>query len=352
MSDNNFNKPFNKYNEEEDVNDLFQNEEEQKENIQTEKNEFTEPDHEFNWKHVFQNSYHFKQDIERVWLIVRSFDLLSFLSCKGHYPCIFIKGEDTWKLGNIFKGNFFGISPFVARVNESINLPEIKKLEWLFNRENEYFIIGLELLKVTEDNSTVVIRELKFEKEFMKNDLEIIQQQIVSNITFEEVEKILEKEPINLLKYESGIINGKMKDIWDLITDFNKLTAIAPNNNYLPNISIKEMKVGEKKEVTAFYNDKIRKFDITLKCKEEKPGWNKWLVVCEISGGNPDKLPKHIILFQLTKISNNESQLTLLTKYFEPIETTEFKKITDKKKYLLLCIKDYFDNFYTPSNSS
>ena len=104
-------------------------------------------------------------------------------------------------------------------------------------------MIGLELLKVTEDNSTVVIRELKFEKEYMKNELEMIQQQIVSNITFEEVEKILEKEPINLLKYESGIINGKMKDIWDLITDFNKLTAIAPNNNYLPNISIKEMKV-------------------------------------------------------------------------------------------------------------
>ena len=143
-----------------------------------------------------------------------------------------------------------------------------------------------------------------------------------------------------------------MEDIWNIIIDFNKLTAIAPNNNYLPNISVKDMKIEEKVEVSAFYNDEIRKFYITLKCKDEKPGWNKWLIVCEISGENPVKMPKHIILFQVTKISINQCQLTLLTKFHEPIATKELKEIAKKQKYLILSIKDYFDNFYAPNSSN
>ena len=342
----NFNNPYDISIETIEQDNLFKNEKEK--SYQNEINEFISPKRELNWRHLLQNSFHFKQDIERVWLILRSFDLLSFLSYPNHYPCVFIKGEDTWKVGNEFKGNFFGVYPFVARVNENINLPEIKKIEWLFNKNiNEYFSIGMELLKVSEDNSTIVIKEIKYERELFKNENERVVQKILENTVFEEVEKILEREPINLMKYESAIINGKMEDIWNFITDFNKLTVIAPNNNYLPNICFKNMKIGEKMEATTFFNDKIKKFDITLKCKNEKPGWNKWIIVCEISGGSPTKVAKHSVFIQLTKISSNESQLTFITKFEEPISTKEFKELSNKKKYVLLSIKDYFNNFYS-----
>ena len=59
----------------------------------------------------------------------------------------------------------------------------------------------------------------------------------LKNGLFPKIEKILESEPINLFQFESGIIRAKMKDIWNLLTDFNKLTAIAPNNNCLPNVN-------------------------------------------------------------------------------------------------------------------
>ena len=189
----------------------------------------------------------------------------------------------------------------------------------------------IELFKVTENNSTVAIKQLKSEKE-LKNYDEIVRIKMIEKKLFEKIDKILETEPISLLKYESAIINGKMEDIWNIITDFNKLTAIAPNNNYLPNISVKDMKIEEKKEVSVFHNDEIRKFDITLKCKDEKPGWNKRLIVCEASGGNPVKISKHIFLIQLTKISNNASQLTMLIKFHEPIPSEEFKEITRNQK--------------------
>ena len=143
-----------------------------------------------------------------------------------------------------------------------------------------------------------------------------------------------------------------MEDIWNLFLDFNKITTIDPNNNFLPNINIRELEIGEKREVSVFYNEKIRTFDITLKCKEERPGWNKWLVICEASGGYPKKMPRHTVLFQLTKINNNECQLSLLTKFHEPIDNDEFMELTNKKKYLILSIKDFFENFYSPSFNS
>ena len=314
-------------------------------------NTFIEPEIEIQWKNIFQDTYYFKHDIERVWIILRGFDVLSILSSQGHYPCIYLKGKDTWTKGNEFKGNIFGQFPFIAKVRNCLNLPEIKKIEWIINLKDYYVLIIIELFKVTEDNSTVVIKTIKRDIE-LNNDEEKARMIMIEKKLFEKIDKILETEPISLLKYESAIINGKMEDIWNIIIDFNKLTAIAPNNNYLPNISVKEMKVGEKKEASIFYNDEIRKFDITLKCREEKSGWNKWLIVYEVSGGNPIKIPKHIILFQLTKISNNTCQLALLTKYNEPIGTEEFKENDKKKKYLLLSIKDYFDHFYAPNPSN
>jgi len=326
-------------------NNIFSSKEEK------EGNKFIDPDNEIQWKNFYQDSYYFKQDIERVWSILRNFEILSILCCVGHYPCVFLKGKDTWTKGNEFKGKIFGKFPFIAKVINYSNLPEIKKIEWIIRLIDKYILMIIELYKVTEDNSTVAIKQLKSEKE-LKNYDEKARIKMIEKNLFEKIDKILETEPISLLKYESAIINGKMEDIWDIISDFKKFSTIAPNNNYLPNISVKDMKIEEKKEVSVFYNDEIRKFNMTLKCKDEKPGWNKWLIVCEISGGNPVKMPKHIILFQVTKINNNESQLTLLTKFHEPIPTKEFKEIVKKQKYLVLSIKDYFDNFYAPNTSN
>lgn len=321
-------------------------------NQTSENSEFKEPDHEIKWVDSIQNSFLFKHDIERVWLFIKSFDILILIANKGDYPCVIIKGKDTWKEGNQFKGNMYDLYPFVGKVNKSVNLPEMKKIEWIFNvKNNEYFALTIELFKVTEDNTTVSLREFKFEKNQLK--LEISQKllKVNENEIFNHVEKILEKEPFNLLKYESGIIAGKMEDIWNFILNFNNVTAIAPNNNFLPNINVNDLKIGEKTKASIFYNDEIRTFDIILKCKEEKKGWNKWIVASEVSGGYPKKVPSHIILLQLTKINNNESQLTLLTKFQEPIDHNEFIEISKRKKYILNSIKDYFENFYSPNSS-
>ena len=309
---------------------------------------FKEPNHKLEWKDYIQNTYHFKQDIERIYSIIKNFEILCLLNGKNHYPCIIIKGQTTWDIGNQFIGNIFGKYPFVAKVNKSINLPEMKKIEWLFNIHNgEYFIIRMELLKVTEDNTCIVLNKIKFESLPLKNEAQEIFDKNNKKNLFKIIEEFLETEPINLLKYESCIISAKMEDIWNLILDFNQLTAIAPNNNFLPNINIKELEIGVKTETSIFKNNEVEKFFITLKYKDERPGWNKWLFICECSGEN---ISRAIFLFQLTKINETECQLTLITKFNDPIDNNKFNKISENKQYLLLSLKDFFENYYSPNS--
>ena len=313
------------------------------------KKEFNKPNHELNWKYSIQNSYHFKKDIESIWLVIRSFDMLSMLSNVYNYPCIILKGKDTWEEGNEFKGIILGMAPFVAKVNECMILPEIKKIEWLLNlNNNEYFILGIELFKVTEDNTTVVLKQFKYETEALKKKTEKSDYKMYDNILFENIELILNNNPINMLKYESTVLNGKMEDIWDIITDYSKFTSIAPNNNYLPNINIRNLKKDEKVQTKSFYNNEIINFELILKYKEENPGWNKWLIVLELSAISPTKIPRHTVAIQLIKISDKKCQLSLFTKFLESIDNQEYEKYSDKKKYLLNSFKDYFDNFYSP----
>ena len=170
----------------------------------------------------------------------------------------------------------------------------LKKIEWLLNlNNNDYFTIRIELFKVTEDNTTVAIKEFKFETEALKQKAENSDYKVYDNVLFESIEFILNKNPINLLKYESTVLNGKMEDIWDIITDCSKFTSIAPNNNYLPNINIRNLKKDEKVQTKSFYNNEIINFELILKYKEENPGWNKWLIVLELSAISPTKIPRH-----------------------------------------------------------
>ena len=317
-----------------------------------ENDEFKSPAHELIWTHFFQSTYHFKQDIERVWMLLKNFELLSLFGNEGQYPCINLKGKDTWKIGNIFKGNLYKIFPFIARVEKSNNLPEMKYITWLFNNINEddYFEIKMELFKVNEDNSTIALRTIKFQKKEISME---VKNRIFDIIKiFKNIENLLENESINLLRYESGIIKGKMQDIYDILTDSNKISAIAPNNDIMPNFNLKDLKIGEKRKVSIIRENFIQSADIVLKCRDINPSWNKWLLVLEISGGEPKKIQKHISLFQLTKINNMECQLIMMTKYDEPVDCKEYKEFIKKKKYLIMSIKEYFENFYSPESSN
>jgi hypothetical protein len=306
---------------------------------------------EKDWNIKFQSTFHFNHDIERTWLLMKNFDALLLLNDEGHFPCINIKGKNTWNVGNIFKGNFFKICPFVARVEENINLPETKEIKWLFNciEDNSFFTLKISFFKVNEDNSTVVLRETKFEKQLL-NNLTDKMEGLSAQKLFKSIDRILNNEPISLLKYESGIIQGKMEDIYNILS--SQISSIAPNNDIIPNFNLNDLKINEKKQVSIIKVNGVQKIDVTLKCREINPGWNKWIIVMEISGGEPKKIPNHCFLIQLTKINYYECQLIMLTKFHEAINIKDLNERNNKLKYVIMSLKDFFENFYSPDSSN
>jgi hypothetical protein len=318
-------------------------------NENNDNNEFKDIKEKIAWKHYEQKAFHLKPDLERVWFLIQKFDFLLLIHNKGHYPVIFIKGDDTKKVNNIFKGSFYGKIPFIAKVNKIQDFPEYKKIEWLFHLKNQsYMSIKISLLKVTEDNSTTLIFKIKLEKqeEFIEiNKLFPLDKAKI----FKTIERILENEPINLVIYESGLVNGKMEDIWAIITDFNKLAAIAPNNNFPSNINLRTLKKEERIPVSIMDKNGLQEFYLQLNCREEKPGWNKWLIICSFLKKNTDCLNESLLI-QLKKINNNLCQFTIIEKHFKAKNAEEFREISKKIKYIILSVKDYFDNFFSPNN--
>ena len=314
-----------------------------------ENSEFKEVNKKIEWKHYEQVTSHLKPDIERVWLLVQKLDILLLIHNQGHYPLILTKGSDTKKIGNQFQGNLFGHFPFIAKVNKNSEYPEFKKIEWLFFLKNKnYMSIKMELLKVTEDNSTTLLEKVKFETQELFSELN---KYFVPNKTqlFSIIEKILENEPINLVIYESGLINGKMEDIWEFITDFSKLSIVAPNNCFPSNINLKKLEKGQKETYFIRTKKELKEFILELECKEEKPGWNKWLIVSDIYSKNSN-FKEGSLFIQLTKINNNLCQLTIIQKNFQAKNAEEFREISKDFKYIIISIKDYFDNFFSHNN--
>ena len=309
-------------------------------------NEFKEINEKIDWKHFEESVSHIKPDIERVWYFIQRFDILLLVHNQGHYPIIFIKGNDTKKVGNQFRGNLYGFFPFVAKVYKNKDFPEFKKVEWLLFIRNKYYIsLKIELMKVTEDNSTTIIEKLKFDNKEIFFELNLLFENTKSKI-FNKIETMLENEPINLVVYESGLINGKMEDIWDIITDFDKLSGVAPNNSFPSGVNLRKLNKGQKEEFSFRYKNKLEYFVAHLICREEKPGWNKWLIICEFERKNSN-MKEGSLLFQLTKISNNLCQLTLIHKFLKARSAEEIREISNKMKYTIISIKDYFDNFFS-----
>ena len=305
------------------------------------------------WKLFVDMTYHFKQNIERVWDYIKCFEFLLITNELNHYPIIIKKGSNTWKVGNIYEGKFLNQYEFHAKVVKEKSFPEYKKLETIFFLENgEVFKIKYNLYQVTNDDSCV----LNFVNKTISKFGEKLTLQIINKLgektLYQKIENMLEKQPIDLYQYESGIIPGKMEDIWEILTDNEKLVKIAPNNKCFIPININNVKAGEIVTVSMKIKGIEGTLEIKLDLKEEKQGWNKWIFGYSILGGKPFKIVRQSAYVQLTKINKTDTQLSVFTKIYDAVDNEIFKQLSLKKKYVINSLKDYFENFYSPKEEN
>ena len=300
------------------------------------------------FKKLIDMTYHFKQNIERVWNVIKNFEMI-LINNSNHYPFIMERGLNTFNLGNIFEGKLFASYEFYAKVIKEKLFPDRKKIETIFYFENgEIFKSKIILYRVTQDDSCVLNWINKNIPKYGEEIMLQIKEKFNGKELFQKIENMLEKQQTDLYQYESGIIPGKMEEIWSILTDNSKLVSIAPNNKCFVPININNVKVGE--IVNVFMNIKGIEgtLEIKLDLKEEKEGWNKWIFGYSNLGGKPFKVLKQSVFVQLTKINKDETQLSVFTKIHEPVNNEMFKYLSQKKKYVIHSLKDYFENFYCP----
>ena len=303
----------------------------------------------YDWKIFGDKTFYFKQNIQHVWEVIKSLDFLYFVINSKNYPCIFKKGSNIYNVGNIFEGKIFDIYDFNAKVIKEKVFSDIKKLEWLFFLGNgEDFRFKIILYKVTEDNSTVLHIKTKYIPSIGENIIFKLKEKFNQIDFFKNMEKILEKEHFYLYQYESGIIPGKMEEIWDILTDSSKLDSIAPNNSCFVPIDINKVKVGDISQIGMKIKSIEGYLEIKLDLKDKKSTWNVWAFGYSILGGGPFKIVKQTVTIQLTKINQYKTQLCIFTKIHETISKRMMKNLSEKKKYVISSLKDYFENFSAP----
>ena len=287
---------------------------------------------------TIQFSHNFKYSLERVWIFLNNISIISLISEDSNYHPIFEIGNE-FKLGSKFIGILFGKFPYKGTVNKIKEFPGYKKIKWILNFENGGLLhIKIELFKVTEDNTTILV--VTFKNNMLINEkVKIMNEK--KDIYFESIKKILHESAIDLIQYESGIISGSMEDIWEFMTNIKKLKMIAPLINFDGNEDNKINKCCDILNYNLENNTKKISVKVIIINKNEK--WNKWLYVLQILKN--EHFPSQKLIIELTKINQKDCQLIILNKLEEYADNDYIQKISEKKKYIINSIRDYLENY-------
>lgn len=297
------------------------------------------------WNLGLNISYHFHQNIERVWSY---FQNLENLKTNFKLDSLDIKkaNKNNNEKNNDFEGIYYD-STFHAKLLKTKNFCELKKVQWIFYFDNdEIFKLKITFYKITEDNSTVIDLKVTYVPKLGKNIIDQIMSEINHFQLFADIETNIQKKFNMIFQYESCIIQGNPDDIWDLLSDNSKLVFIAPNNDCFLPLNINTMKVGEIVEI----NMKIKESDVKIKVKFDlvrKTIGSKWIFCYTILGGEPFDILKQTLFVQLTRVNELETQVCIFTKIHENINSEMIIYLANKKKYVLNSLKDYFMNFYS-----
>ena len=300
------------------------------------------------WHLGLNISYHFHQNIERVWIF---FQNLENIKTNFKLDSFKMKREidNIESENNLLEGNYYE-TIFHVKILKKIILSEFKTIEWIFYFENEeIFKLKIKLYKITEDNSTVIDLKITYVPKLGKNIIDQIISEINHIQLFADIETNIQNQYKIIFQYESCIIQADPDKIWDILSDNTKLALIAPNNDCFLPLNINTMKIGDITEIKMIIKDNEVKIKVKFDLVRIKLG-DKWIFCYTILGGEPFDILKQTLFVQLTKVNNLETQVCIFTKIYENINSEMIIYLATKKKYVLSSLKDYFTNFYSPND--
>ena len=301
---------------------------------------------------LYEGTFQSNHDANRLFNFIRNIEFILMLDKSLHHIPINIIGNDTFTVGNVFKGILFSSFPYVCKVLKYKNSNKIKEIKWEVTTKHtknliKIFHVIIKIYKVTDDNSTVIyfkIKSLNFnedQKNFKQNCDSIFRDLITK------IECALSNSIKDLIQIESGIISASMEDIWYFLVNLKELKKIAPLMPF-DNLNLTELNI---EQIYEIYFQKTILIKIQIQFIDKKIGWNKWIIAIKIFD-DEHKISANLLVMQLCKINSNECQLFLIQSFLEPVSQEIIKKFSDFKIYAINSIKDYLENYKGNNNNN
>ena len=179
---------------------------------------------------LFSTSLIFDENIDELWLYLKDLSVeaknIDFLD-----NFKFIKGDNTWTIGNIFSLYWVGVSNIeITCISTKVTRMK-KKIKWKFNCE-----IGINyyktmiLYRISADDKTLV--KFNFYR-CDKNNLIDVDSQLDYYLNVQHNILISQSKYLQSLKkkkhaFQSFIIDNNYLKIWNFVTDLKKLSNLFP----------------------------------------------------------------------------------------------------------------------------
>lgn len=290
------------------------------------------------------NSHIFKDTIQRVWYLVRDQVKTDKIFQDFRSPVKFLKGENTYEIGNEFSFLYMKEAELVFRCDEVIEEENFKKILWKV-QPNQYKIkydFVYSLYSNTLDKSTVMIWEIIYEKEAMpiprklKEVDDIIRADMLGRLDY-----YLRKNSDNLFQIESVIINEEREKVWNIITNWSKLQKIVPTLADEVLYDGDPLSVNTKCKLQ--WNTKNMEFNIKVKKVLKENPTDDWEYVLECYDGRP-KVPLQELHFKLIHLPELKyTYLQFQHVFKEPLKYEMIESIIKDKKNILSSVRKHLE---------
>ena len=291
---------------------------------------------------LFSTSLIFEQNIEKLWLFLR--DLNNEIKIVDYLENLkYIKGDNTWTIGNSCKLNWIGLTPLKVKCISIITNKDKKVIKWKGKGDiGIKYYRTLYLYRITQDQKTLVkIVVCQTENENELNDYKS------SRSYFLDIEHkiLLEKykylnnlnEEINI--YESCIIKNNYLKIWEFILDIKKMYKVA---DFKYDIEYNDSNLKEGSFI-KYYSEEANKnvFMRILEIKRKQKR-KSWWIRFETIGTNLQNIPKYMEN-KITIIDKEKVQLSLLYKCSSDSNQEFINNYKIKIKEVIKKFKKYFE---------
>ena len=293
---------------------------------------------------LFSTSKIFDNNINKVWIHLR--DLALGIKIVPHGDNLkYIKGKNTWTVGNIFSYDWVGLTHLIIKctfIKEEINR---KIIRWKKNGD-----IGINyyktyyFYKITKTDKTLVkIVVSKTEKINKLIDVTPISENYFRNLVFKELslrDKYLNNMKEDIISCQSCVINAHYMEVWKFITNLKKLAEIVPSLG--SNIEYKGSNLEQGTFIKYSYgSSKIICFMKIIEIKTPKKK-KTFIYKLQTIGSDIVSLPKNIV-FKVAIISNSKSYLSVLHLFPKNTDKEFIKNFDINKKETFIKIKQYLE---------